>query len=69
MKRVPIALARKYGLYADEDYLSVLETEGEGTVDVPCWRHAVINFPHPLLQQGLVTALVSMIGGRAVASS
>ena len=23
-------------------------------VDVPCWRHAIINFPHPLLQQGLV---------------
>jgi replication fork clamp-binding protein CrfC len=23
-------------------------------VDIPCWRHAVINFPHPLLQQGLV---------------
>jgi len=21
---------------------------------VPCWRHAIINFPHPLLQQGLV---------------
>ena len=20
----------------------------------PCWRHAIINFPHPLLQQGLV---------------
>ena len=27
---------------------------GEGAVDIPCWRHAVINFPHPLLQQGLV---------------
>jgi hypothetical protein len=23
-------------------------------VDVPSWRHAIINFPHPLLQQGLV---------------
>ena len=32
----------------------MLETEGEGAVDIPCWRHAVINFPHPLLQQGLV---------------
>jgi hypothetical protein len=26
----------------------------EAAVDIPCWRHAVINFPHPLLQQGLV---------------
>ncbi len=54
VKRVPVALARKYGLYEDEDFLSVLESEGEGAVDIPCWRHAVINFPHPLLQQGLV---------------
>jgi hypothetical protein len=23
-------------------------------VEIPCWRHAVINFPHPLLEQGLV---------------
>ncbi|HEX9302809.1 MAG TPA: dynamin family protein [Casimicrobiaceae bacterium] len=54
VKRVPVALARKYGLYEDEDFLSALEAEGEGAVDIPCWRHAVINFPHPLLQQGLV---------------
>jgi hypothetical protein len=54
VKRVPVALARRYGLYEDEDFLSALESEGEGTVDIPCWRHAVINFPHPLLQQGLV---------------
>jgi hypothetical protein len=54
VKRVPVALARKYGLYEDEDFLTALETEGEGAVDIPCWRHAVINFPHPLLQQGLV---------------
>ena len=54
VKRVPVALARKYGLYEDEDFLSELEAEGEGAVDIPCWRHAVINFPHPLLQQGLV---------------
>ncbi len=26
----------------------------ERAVEIPCWRHAVINFPHPLLQQGLV---------------
>ena len=54
VKRVPVALARKYGLYEDEDYLAAMESDGEGAVDIPCWRHAVINFPHPLLQQGLV---------------
>ncbi len=52
VKRVPAALARKYGLYEDEDFLAALD--GEGAVDIPCWRHALINFPHPLLQQGLV---------------
>ena len=56
VKRVPIALARKYGLFSDrdEDILAVLERGDEGSVDIPCWRHAIINFPHPLLQQGLV---------------
>ncbi len=56
VKRVPIALARKYGLFSerDEDILSALERGEQGSVDIPCWRHAVINFPHPLLQQGLV---------------
>ncbi|HSV19667.1 MAG TPA: dynamin family protein [Casimicrobiaceae bacterium] len=56
VKRVPVALARKYGLYGDgeEDILAALERDDEGSVDIPCWRHAIINFPHPLLQQGLV---------------
>ena len=25
-----------------------------GRVEVPAWRHALINYPHPLLKQGLV---------------
>ncbi|HTI47409.1 MAG TPA: dynamin family protein [Casimicrobiaceae bacterium] len=56
VKRVPVALARKYGLYGDgeDDILAALERGDEGTVDIPSWRHAIINFPHPLLQQGLV---------------
>jgi len=56
VKRVPVELARKYGLYGDgeEDILVALERGDEGSVDIPAWRHAIINFPHPLLQQGLV---------------
>ncbi len=27
---------------------------GDGKVQIPVWRHAIINFPHPLLKQGLV---------------
>ena len=53
-KRVPVALARKYGLYDDGDVLATDTAADERAVDIPCWRHAVINFPHPLLQQGLV---------------
>ena len=53
-KRVPIALARRYGLYDDGDVLSQSATVDDKAVDIPTWRHAVINFPHPLLQQGLV---------------
>ena len=47
-------LARKYGLYDDGDVLAPMSAADEATVDIPCWRHAVINFPHPLLQQGFV---------------
>ena len=56
VKRVPVALARKYGLFneGDDDILAALERGDEGSVDIPCWRHAEINFPHPLLQQGLI---------------
>jgi hypothetical protein len=51
-KRVPVALARALGLHDEE--ASVIPRGATVDVDVPCWRHAIINFPHPLLQQGLV---------------
>jgi hypothetical protein len=56
MKRVPAALARKFGLHLEgSEPQRVPEGEAdEPSVEVPCWRHAIINFPHPLLQQGLV---------------
>jgi hypothetical protein len=33
---------------------AVFRVDQDGNVEIPRWRHAVINFPHPLLQQGLV---------------
>ena len=54
VKRVPVELARKYGLYDDADVLAPMSSADEAVVEVPSWRHAIINFPHPLLQQGLV---------------
>jgi len=26
----------------------------DGLIEIPVWRHAIINYPHPLLKQGLV---------------
>jgi len=49
VKRVPASLARSYGLHTEQ-----AEGADEAEVEVPCWRHAIVNFPHPLLQQGLV---------------
>lgn len=52
-KRVPIALARQYGLFNDEDPDQVAQVR-DGMVEISAWRHAIINVPHPILMQGLV---------------
>jgi hypothetical protein len=54
VKQVPAALARRYGLADDVDFLADPDAQSDGPVPIPCWRHAIINFPHPLLKQGLV---------------
>src|SRR4029077_16409100 len=54
MKRVPLVLARALGLHDDAERATLPAPGGDAEIDVPCWRHAIINFPHPLLQQGLV---------------
>lgn len=53
-KRVAKAEAERLGLFDESDPDSALTLGADGTVEIPCWRHAVINFPHPLLKQGLV---------------
>ncbi|TJZ70069.1 dynamin family protein [Chitiniphilus eburneus] len=53
-KRVPIDEAREYGLFNDEDPDQKMTIGADGMVEIPAWRHALINFPHPLLEQGLV---------------
>jgi hypothetical protein len=54
-KRVPLKIARALGLY-DESQDAQFKKTGElpEQVEIPMWRHALISFPHPLLQQGLV---------------
>ena len=51
-RRVTPEEARSYGLL-DEDDPHAAESE-DGLVEISLWRHAIINFPHPLLKQGLV---------------
>ncbi len=53
VKRVSAATARKYGLAGDTDGEAGAPGD-DAEVEIPAWRHAIINFPHPLLQQGLV---------------
>ncbi|MDK2123084.1 dynamin family protein [Parachitinimonas caeni] len=53
-KRVTIEEAKKYGLFDEKDPDHRLTIGPDGLVEIPCWRHAIINFPHPLLKQGLV---------------
>ncbi len=52
--RVPVDDARAYGLFDPEDPDQQAGVDAEGRVEISRWRHAVINFPHPLLKQGLV---------------
>lgn len=53
-RRVSKEEAAKYGLYREDDADASLTVGADGSVEIPCWRHAIINFPHPLLKKGLV---------------
>ena len=53
-KRVPIEEAKSYGLFDETDPDVAATVDADGKVEIPLWRHAIINFPHPLLKQGLV---------------
>ncbi len=47
-KTVSISEAQELGLYDANSPAT------GNTIDVPLWRHAIINYAHPLLKQGLV---------------
>ncbi|HEX8883548.1 MAG TPA: dynamin family protein [Noviherbaspirillum sp.] len=53
-RRVPVEQAQAYGLYDPDDADSGMTVGADGLVEISRWRHAIVNFPHPLLQQGLV---------------
>ncbi len=49
---VRVSEAINYGLYHPD--ATSYAVAPDGTVKVPRWRHAIINFAHPLLESGLV---------------
>lgn len=53
-KRVSIEAAKRYGLYDEADPDIGLAVDADGTVEISQWRHAIVNFPHPLLKEGLI---------------
>jgi hypothetical protein len=46
--------ARELGFWHDEHPEDNPPLDAAGRAEVPLWRHALINYPHPLLRQGLV---------------
>ncbi len=51
-KSVSREIADKLGLWNEREAAEqgIIDPE---TVEIPCWRHALISFPHPLLKEGL----------------
>lgn len=54
VRRVPRDEARALGLWSQEQPQDNPPMGADGLVEVPAWRHAIINLPHPLLRNGLV---------------
>ena len=52
-KGVYVNEAVELGLYSP-DAPNGIQLNSHQMIDVPVWRHAIINYPHPLLKQGLV---------------
>ena len=53
-KEVTQGEAEELGLFNKDDIGMVHELETQGLLKIPVWRHAIINYPHPLLKSGLV---------------
>lgn len=54
VRKVTQSEARALGFWHDDLPEENPLPDAQGMVEVPMWRHALINFPHPLLKQGLV---------------
>jgi predicted GTPase len=53
-KRVPVEEAILMGLFDETDSATPMRPDADDMIEVSCWRHALVNIPHPLLETGLV---------------
>lgn len=53
-KEVELDTAKELGFWNEEDPSLRRMLAETGKVEIPLWRHALINYPHPLLKDGLV---------------
>lgn len=53
VKAMPAPDAIELGLWDPADESARHQLRADGTVEVPAWRYALVNYPHPLLQAGL----------------
>ena len=53
-QRMSVEQAAALGFWSDEQPEDNPPQAADGSVEVPAWRHALINYPHPLLERGLV---------------
>ncbi len=52
--RVSMDQARALGFWDDDKPDDNPPCDAQDRVEVPAWRHALINYPHPMLRRGLV---------------
>lgn len=53
-EKVSVQEAEMLGFAVDAEGQDGLAPDAQGLIEIPSWRHALIQFPHPLLEQGLV---------------
>ncbi len=51
VKQVTLDEAVQLGLYSED--MHPHQKEPPEMIEIPCWRHAMISYPHPLLEKGL----------------
>jgi hypothetical protein len=52
-QRVSVQTGHRAGLLDDDQPDDNPPVSADGKVEVPAWRHAVINYPHPLLESAV----------------